>query len=168
MTLVAYLIVAAVALQRLVEVFWAERNMRRLKARGATEVGARHYPLIVLLHVAWLAAMVVFLPRPAAIHLLPLLAFLLLEAGRVWVLMTLGAYFTTRIVTLPGTALVRTGPYRFVRHPNYLVVCGEIFVLPLVFGEWDIAIIFSILNAMILAWRIRTEDEALAPRRSVQ
>jgi len=89
-----------------------------------------------------------------------------IEAGRAWVLITLGRYFTTRIITLADAPLVRRGPYRFVRHPNYLVVVCEILVLPLVFGEVRVAIVFSILNALVLALRIRTEEAALAPRRS--
>jgi methyltransferase len=166
MSIVAYAIIAAVAIQRLAEVAWATRNTARLKARGAVEIGARHYPLIVLLHAAWLGAMVVFLPKPAVVHAVALAVFVALEAGRIWVLVTLGRYFTTRIITLPDAPLVRRGPYRFVRHPNYLVVVGEILVLPLVFGEVGVAIVFSILNALVLALRIRTEDAALAPRRS--
>ena len=166
MSIVAYAIIAAVAIQRLVEVAWAGRNTARLKARGAVEVGARHYPLIVLLHAAWLCAMVVFLPKPTVVHPVPLVLFVALEAGRAWVLVTLGRYFTTRIITLPDAPLVRRGPYRFVRHPNYLVVAGEILVLPLVFGQVGVAIVFSVLNALLLALRIRTEDVALAPRRS--
>jgi methyltransferase len=168
MSIVAYAIIAAVAIQRLAEVAWATRNTAQLKARGAVEIGARHYPLIVLLHAAWLGAMVVFLPKPAVVHAVALAVFVALEAGRIWVLVTLGRYFTTRIITLPDAPLVRRGPYRFVRHPNYLVVVGEILVLPLVFGEVGVAIVFSILNALVLALRIRTEDAALAPRRSAQ
>ena len=166
MSIVAYAIIAAVAIQRLAEVAWATRNTARLKAQGAVEIGARHYPLIVLLHTAWLCAMVVFLPKPTVIHSVPLALFVVIEAGRVWVLVTLGRYFTTRIITLADAPLVRRGPYRFVRHPNYLVVVGEILVLPLVFGEVGVAIAFSILNASVLALRIRTEDAALATRRS--
>lgn len=166
MSIVAYAIIAAVAIQRLAEVAWATRNTTALKARGAIEIGARHYPLIVLLHTAWICAMVLFLPKPAVIHAVPLALFVVIEAGRIWVLVTLGRYFTTRIITLPGAPLVRRGPYRFVRHPNYLVVASEILVLPLVFGEVGVAIVFSILNASVLALRIRTEDAALAARRS--
>lgn len=166
--MIAWLIIAAIAIQRLGEVVWAQRNARRLLARGAVEVGARHYPLIVALHVAWLGAMAAFLPKAALIHLVPFAIFLALETGRAWVLIALGSYFTTRIITLPGATLVRTGPYRFVRHPNYLVVVGEILVLPLVFGEVRVAIVFSALNAVLLFWRIRTEDAALAPRRIAQ
>jgi len=166
MNVVPYVIIAAVALQRLAEVVWAQRNTTRLKARGAVEAGTRHYPFIVALHAAWLVAMAVFLPTPEVIDPAWLTVFLMLQLGRGWVLWTLGPYFTTRIITLPGTALVRAGPYRYVRHPNYLVVFGEILVLPLAFGEVRVAIVFTILNAMMLAWRIRAEDAALGPRRS--
>jgi methyltransferase len=166
MNIIPYAIIAAVAVQRLAEVAWAQANTARLKARGAVEVGAAHYPLIVVMHTAWLIAMVVFLPAAASIHFLLLAIFVVLEFGRGWVLVSLGRYFTTRIITLPGAPLVRKGPYRYIRHPNYLIVCGEILVLPLAFGEIGVAIVFSILNAAMLAWRIRTEDAVLGPRRS--
>jgi len=165
MNSIAYAILAAVVAQRLVELAWARRNTKRLKARGAVEVGARHYPLIVLLHVTWLGAIAMFLPRPAVIYAVPLALFLLLQLVRIWILVTLGPYFTTRIITLPGAALVRTGPYRFVRHPNYVVVAGEILSLPLVFGEPLVALVFTLLNAAMLYWRIRVEEAALASRR---
>ncbi|GAA0531758.1 methyltransferase [Rhizomicrobium palustre] len=162
---IAIAIIAAVALQRLLELVWAQRNTARLRARGATEVGASHYPLIVLLHAAWLVSILIFLPLPVAISAVPLAAFLGLQLCRVWVLFTLGPYFTTRIISLPGAPLVRKGPYRYIRHPNYAVVIGEILTLPLVFGEVKVAIVFSLLNAAILTWRIRVEDAALAARR---
>lgn len=161
----AYVIVAGVVVQRLAELVWAQRNTRRLIAQGAVESGAGHYPLIVLLHVAWLAAIVGFLPARVTIDIALLLVFLVLQAARIWVMVSLGRWFTTRVFTLPGAALVRTGPYRFLRHPNYLVVMGEILTLPLVFGETGVAVVFSVLNAAMLAWRIRVEDAVLAPRR---
>jgi methyltransferase len=164
--LAIYIILALVALQRLVEVFYAERNTRALLARGAVEIGRAHYPLIVLLHAAWLVAITLLLPTNATIRW-PLLAlFIVLQLARVWVLATLGPYWTTRIITLEGAPLVRKGPYRFVRHPNYLVVACEIAVLPLVFGEVWVAVVFTVLNAAMLFWRIRQEDAALALRRS--
>jgi methyltransferase len=163
--MIAPWIIAAVAVQRLVELAIARRNTARLKARGGTESGGEHYPLIVVLHLSWLAVMLLFLPRPETIHLVPLTLFGVLQLGRVWVLATLGPYFTTRVITLPGAALVRTGPYRFVRHPNYLIVAGEIAALPLAFGEVAVALVFSALNAVLLARRIRVEDMTLAPRR---
>ena len=100
-----------------------------------------------------------------AVRVLPLLFFVLLQALRVWVLVTLGSYWTTRVITVPDTPLVSRGPYRFVRHPNYLVVIGEMALLPLAFGQVTNAIAFSALNGVLLAWRIRIEDGALRPRR---
>jgi methyltransferase len=154
-----------VAAGRLAEVAWAQRNARNLFARGAYEVGAGHYPLIVALHAAWLIAIAALLPRPVVIHAGPLVLFFLLLVGRAWVLTSLGSFFTTRIITLPDAPLVRRGPYRFVNHPNYLVVIGEILVFPFVFGEIAVAVTFSILNAILLYWRIHVENAALAARR---
>ncbi|HEY4942340.1 MAG TPA: isoprenylcysteine carboxylmethyltransferase family protein [Rhizomicrobium sp.] len=166
MKLAIYAILALVALQRLIEIAYAERNTSALLARGAVEVGRAHYPLIVALHAAWLAAIVLLLPADAAIRWIPLVLFVMLQLARVWVIATLGPYWTTRIITLEGAPLVRKGPYRFVRHPNYLVVAGEIAMLPLAFGEIAVAIVFTVLNAAMLAWRIRQEDTALSSRRS--
>lgn len=162
--MIAWLILALVALQRLGELAIANRNTRALMAQGAVEVGAAHYPLIVGLHLAWLIAIAAALPHPPRVSYPLLAVFILLQAGRVWVLASLGRWWTTRIITLPGAPLVRRGPYRFVRHPNYLVVTGEIAVLPLVFGEVWVAVAFSALNAAVLAWRIRAEEAALAGR----
>ena len=159
-------LVLLVAAQRLGELVLARRNTARLLARGGREVGAGHYPLIVALHTGWLAALFLAIP-PGAGMLWPLvLVFVLLQAARVWVIASLGEYWTTRIVTLAETPLVRKGPYRWLRHPNYLIVAGEIAVLPLAFGAWRIALVFSLLNAVVLAWRIRLEDRALAAGRT--
>jgi len=164
--MIAWLILGLVALQRLGELVIANRNTKALMARGAVELGAGHYPLIVGLHLAWLVAIAVFLPHPEQISWWLLGLFILLQAARVWVLATLGPYWTTRIITLPGAPLVKRGPYRFVRHPNYFVVVGEIAVLPLVFGEVWVAALFSALNAAMLIWRIRAEEAALVERRA--
>ena len=161
----AYLVVALVALQRLAELPLARRNTLALMARGGVEIGAGHYPLIVALHAAWLVAIVYFLPHPAVIHLPLLMVYALLQAARIWVLASLGPYWTTRIIVLPGAPLVKTGPYRYLRHPNYLVVAAEILVLPLVFGETMVALLFSLANAALLSWRIRQEESGLEPRR---
>jgi len=153
-------LLAFVTLQRLVELPIARGNTKRLLAEGGHEVGANHYPIIVALHAAWLVTLWWLAPdRPIDIPFL--LLFLLIEAGRVWVLRTLGNRWTTRIIVMPCEKLIEAGPHRFVRHPNYLVVIGEIAVLPLVFGLWDVAIIFSLLNAAMLTVRIRTENRAL-------
>lgn len=158
-------LVALVAVQRGAEVLYARRNERRLRAAGAVEVGARHYPLFIVLHVAWLVALWFGIP-PDARPVWPLLGlFVVLQAGRIWVLASLGWLWTTRVLTVPGQPLVRRGPYRFLRHPNYLVVAGEIAVLPLAFGAWAIAVTFSLLNGLLLLHRIRVEDAALASRR---
>ena len=166
MNLAILIILVLVAIQRMVEIVYAERNTRALLARGAVEVGRNHYIFIVLLHAAWLTAIVLLLPPDATIHWPWLGLFILLQLARVWVLVTLGPYWTTRIITLEGAPLVRKGPYRFVRHPNYLVVAGEIAALPLAFGETWVAVVFTVLNGAILAWRIREEDRALAMRRA--
>ncbi len=167
MILVAYAIIALVVLQRAGELVLANRNTRTLKARGGVEIGAEHYRFIVLLHMAWLMAVLWLIPAPLVIHWGWILVFVLLQAARVWVIASLGPYWTTRIISLPGVPLVKRGPYRFVRHPNYLVVAGEILVLPLAFGEIWVAIVFSIANAAMLYWRIRQEETGLVPRREL-
>lgn len=158
-------LVALVALQRMAELIHAERNARRLRAAGAVEIGAGHYPAIIAVHVAWLVAVWVFVPADAPVIWPWLGLYALLQLGRAWVLLTLRGFWTTRILTIPGVPLVVRGPYRFCRHPNYLIVVAEIATLPLVFGAWKIALTFSALNAIVLAWRIRVEDSALAARR---
>jgi methyltransferase len=163
-----YGIVALVALQRLAELLYAQHNTRSLLARGAHEVGRNHYALIVLVHAGWLAAIVILVPQPASIAWSWLVIFGALQAARVWIIASLGRFWTTRIITVKDAPLVRRGPYRFMRHPNYLIVALEIAVLPLAFREYGVAILFSILNAGVLAWRIREEERVLAPRRASQ
>jgi methyltransferase len=156
----AIAILAFVTLQRVAELGLSNANTRRLVAAGAREHAPGHYPLIVAVHAAWLAALWWLAPgRP--VHVPLLLLFVVLQLGRVWVIRTLGPRWTTRIIILPGAPLVASGPYRFVSHPNYLIVIGEIAVLPLVFGLWKVALIFSLLNAVVLAIRIRAEERAL-------
>ena len=128
---IAYALIFLVVMQRLGELVLANRNTQKLKAKGAIEIGAGHYPLIVFLHGAWLLATLWLLPAHPVISWPWLAIFVLLEIARVWVIASLGPYWTTRIISLPGAPLVKKGPYRFVRHPNYMVVAGEIVVLPL-------------------------------------
>lgn len=161
MTLPAILILAFVTLQRLAELAIARRNTTRLLARGAFEVAPGHYPLIVAVHAGWLLSL--WWIAPGREIAWPLIAvFVLLQAGRLWVLASLGERWTTRIIILPGAPLVTGGPFRFVSHPNYAIVVAEIAVLPLAFGLWQVALIFSLLNAAVLAIRIRAENRALA------
>ncbi len=160
-----YLILGVVVVQRLGELAYARRNTVRLLARGGSETGAGHYPLFILLHGSWLAALAVSVPVETGLNLPLLLVFGALQVARVWVLVSLGPHWTTRVISVPGTPLVRRGPYRFLRHPNYAIVTAEIAALPLVFGAWEIAVIFSLLNLALLRHRIRIENAALAPLR---
>ena len=164
-TWAAVAILGFVTLQRLIELRLADRNSSRLLAEGAVEYARGHYPFIVALHMLWLAALWWWAPG-RTIHLPLLLLFAFLQLGRVWVIATLGSRWTTRIIVKPGEGLVRTGPYRLLNHPNYAIVTLEIAVLPLAFGLWEIALIFSLLNAALLAIRIRAENRALASLRS--
>ena len=158
---IAVVIVLLVVLQRLAELVHARRNTARLRAEGGIEHGARHYPLIVLLHGSWLAAIAVFADPAAPLNHLLLGAFVLLQGARLWVIASLGRHWTTRIMTVPGAPLVLRGPYRYLRHPNYLIVAAEIALLPLVFGEWAIAVVFSAFKFALLRHRIRVENAAL-------
>ncbi len=160
----AELILALVTLQRTGELAFAQRNTSRQLARGAIELASGHYPLIVAVHAAWLISLWWF-GHDQDVNITALAAYLVLQCLRVWVFWTLGSRWTTRIVVVPGETLVSTGPYRFLSHPNYAVVVGEIAVLPLVFYLPLIAAIFSILNAATLAIRIRAENRALAASR---
>ena len=164
MSLVPHWLVALVTLERVIELLLSRRNTARLLADGAREVGAGHYLLIVAVHAGWILSLWVTVPVSAPISWPWLVLYLVLECGRAWVMVTLGRYWTTRIIHVADAPLVRSGPYRFLRHPNYVIVCGEIAVLPLVFGLWQIALVFSWLNAAVLAWRIRVENIALAAR----
>jgi methyltransferase len=160
----AGLILGLVTLQRFGELVLARRNTDRLRAQGAYEVAAGHYPLIVALHAAWLVGLwyvVVERAPDTDVNLIWLGVFVVLQALRVWVIATLGPRWTTRIIVLPGASLVASGPYRFVSHPNYCVVAAEILVLPLVFGLVWYGIAFSVLNAAVLWIRIRAEEAAL-------
>lgn len=161
----AALILAFVTMQRLGELVLARRNTNRLLDRGAREVGAAHYPLIVTMHAAWLLGLwylsVYRAPAGQDINLLWLALFSALQVARVWVIASLGGRWTTRIIVLPGAPLVRRGPYRFLSHPNYWVVAGEFLVLPLVFGLTWYGLVFTLLNAVVMWIRIRAESTAL-------
>jgi methyltransferase len=156
----AALLLGAVTAERIAELFLARRNTAALLAKGAFEVAPGHYPAIVLMHVLWLANLWIF---GAARTVDPawLAVFLALQVLRFWTLKTLGPRWTTRIIILPGAPLVTNGPYRLLSHPNYLVVVGEIAVLPLCLGLPWVALIFSGANAILLSIRIRAETIAL-------
>jgi methyltransferase len=157
--------VMLVAIQRLLELALSRRNERRLLARGAVERGSGHYPVIVAIHSLWLVSTLVegLLrgPEPPAWWPVPLAVFLLVQPLRYWAILSLGENWNTRVLVVPGGKLVRTGPYRYFPHPNYVVVVVEVLTFPLIFGAWITAIIFSLLNAALLYVRIRTENRAL-------
>jgi len=161
----AWIVLALVAAQRLTELTLSRHNEAWLRARGGVEVGAGHYPLFFLVHGGWLAALALSVSPETRINWWWLAVFVLLQIGRAWVLASLGRYWCTRIITLADAPLITAGPYRWLRHPNYLVVIAEVAVLPLAFSALGIAITFSILNALLLSHRIRVENAALQDRR---
>ncbi len=157
-------IMALVVAQRLGELVIANANTRRLLARGGREVGRAHYPLFILLPASWLIAIAAATPLNSRPIWSLIGVFFVLQLLRVWVIATLGPYWTTRIITVDAAPLVRRGPFRFVRHPNYWIVAAEIAVLPLAFDLGTVALVWSILNALLLRHRIAVEAAALAPR----
>jgi methyltransferase len=155
------LLLAFLTVQRLAELWWAKRNQARLMAMGGIEYGRSHLPLMIALHSAWLMGLwLTGYDRPVEPVYLAL--FVVLQALRLWVLLTLGRRWTIRVIAIPGEQLVAQGPYRLLRHPNYAVVTGEIAVVPLALGLPLYALVFSILNAAVLAIRIPAENAALA------
>jgi len=155
----AALLLAFIVVQRLAELVIARANTARLLANGAYEVGAAHYPLIVALHSAWILALIWFgLDQP--LNLFWLTVYILLQGFRLWILGTLGRRWTTRII-VTDTPLVARGPFAYVRHPNYLLVVAEIAAAPLALNLPWVALVFTLLNAGVLAIRIRAEDRAL-------
>lgn len=160
------LFILFIAVQRLLELRLAGRNERRVRAWGAVEYGAGHYPLIVALHGLWLLGMVLeafFGPRGfPAFAPLTFALWLALQAARYWVIRSLGPYWNTRVLVVPGARLVREGPFRFLKHPNYLIVTLELALAPLTFGLYLTAALVTALNALVMAVRIPVEERALA------
>jgi len=159
------LAVSLVGLQRLLELRLSRKHERILRARGAVERGREHYPLIVALHASWLLSTLIegLLRGPdlPSYWPIPLSLFLLAQPLRYWAIFSLGENWNTRILVVPGATLVRHGPYSYLNHPNYVVVAVEILTLPLIFGAWITALVFSMLNAALLYVRIREENRAL-------
>ena len=165
-TALLVLAVVLVTFQRLFELVLARKNERRVRARGAVERGQRHYLLIVALHSLWLVSTLVegLLrgPELPAFWPVPLALFLLVQPLRYWAIFSLGKRWNTKILVLPGEKPVRCGPYKYIDHPNYVVVVVEILTFPLIFGAWITALVFTIFNAAILSVRIREENRALS------
>ena len=162
---VLVLAVALVGVQRLVELVLARRNERRARARGAVERGRSHYLFIVALHSLWLLATLIegLLrgPELPALWPIPLALFLLVQPLRYWALVSLGERWNTKILVVPGAKPIRRGPYKYLSHPNYVVVVVEILTFPLIFGAWVTALVFTVLNAAVLWVRVREENRAL-------
>lgn len=154
-----------VLLQRGAEELHSARNTRALLAEGATEAGASYYPVVATTHLAWIASLFFLIPPTAKASMVLAFAYLALQGVRYWVIGTLGRYWTHRIITLKEAPIVRRGPYKLLRHPNYAVTIAETFLLPAVFGAWALGAIMTAVWSAVLAYKIRLEDEALAARR---
>ena len=158
-------ILSLVVIQRLAELFIAQRNTKRLLDNGGVEVSSGHYPLIVAFHAIWLGGLWYFVWGHEVLWPWAF-AYLVLQAARGWIIAALGSRWTTRIIIVPGETLNTTGPYKYFRHPNYMIVAAEIFILPMVFGLWFYALVTGCINLAILYWRIREEEAALKPLRN--
>lgn len=158
-------VLVIVIMQRLVELFIAKRNEKWMKSQGAFEAGASHYPYMVAMHVLFFISLimeVIVLDRDLSpIWPLFLAIFLLAQVLRVWCLSSLGKYWNTKIIVLPNAKVVRKGPYKWIRHPNYVIVATELIVLPLLFSAYFTAILFTLLNIWMMSVRIPAEEQAL-------
>lgn len=154
-----------VIIQRLVELIVAGRNERWIRSQGAIEVGASHYKWMVLMHTAFFVSLlieVLIFDRPLSpIWGILLAIFLLMQILRVWCLSSLGKFWNTKILILPGADVQKKGPYRWIRHPNYVIVTTELIVLPLLFSAYITAVVFLLLNIWMLSVRIPAEEKAL-------
>jgi len=160
------LLLLFVTAQRLAELVIARRNTRRLLVSEGYEIGQRHYPLLVVLHGLWLLTQWFWWLDGRALWVPAAgLAYILLQPLRFWVMASLGRFWTTRIIVVPDAPLVRRGPYRYLTHPNYLVVVMEIALLPLALGSWPLALAFSVANALVLRIRLQAEAAGLNQRR---
>ncbi|QFF99764.1 isoprenylcysteine carboxyl methyltransferase [Psychrobacillus glaciei] len=160
-----FIIIFLVIIQRITEVFIAKQNEKKMLAQGAYEVGASHYPYMVTLHVSFficlIAEVLVFNRGISPLFPLFFLIFLIVQALRIWCLRSLGSFWNTKIIILPGAHVVTKGPYLYLKHPNYVVVCIEIALLPLIFQAYITAICFTLLNLAMLSVRIPLEERAL-------
>lgn len=161
-----YIVFTFLIIQRLMELFVARRNKQWMMARGGIEIGADHYPLMVLMHISFFASLwteVILRDYPVSIAWAVLLAALIVvQLIRYWAIASLGRFWNTKIIVVPDADIVRRGPYRFLRHPNYTVVILEFAIIPLLFDAYITFAIFSILNVFILRHRIRVEEEGLS------
>ncbi|MDC0074919.1 hypothetical protein OAK17_08710 [Alphaproteobacteria bacterium] len=159
-----YCLILFIISQRLLELIYSNINTKRLLKDGAIEYGKKHYPLFIVLHSTWIISIFIYAPQNKEANFLFLIIFFIMQIARVWVLVTLGKFWTTRIISPLDQPLIKKGPYKYFKHPNYLIVCVEIAALPLVYNLLIIAILFSIANLILVFWRINVENKALNKR----
>ncbi len=162
----AQLAALLVLAQRGLEELHSRRNTSNLLAQGGWEVGRDYYPVVATTHLAWIASLFFLIPVAAPVYWSFLVCFLLLQIGRYWVIATLGPFWTHRIMTLESAPLVTAGPYRFMRHPNYVITTLETAILPMVFGAWALSIIMTVIWGSVLNYKIILENKALLERQS--
>lgn len=164
--LIFFTIFGFVIIQRIIELFIAKRNEEWIKSQGGYEVGNRHYPFMVALHVGFFSSLLLeftLLDRGISLFLIPLLiVFAVTQFMRIWILSSLGRFWNTKIMILPGASVVKKGPFQFMRHPNYLIVAIELLVIPLMFNAFMTVLVFSLLNLWMLSVRIPIEEAALS------
>lgn len=165
-TLVFFSIFGFVIIQRIIELFIARRNEEWIKSQGGYEVGKRHYPFMVALHVGFFMSLsleFIVLDRGLSTFFIPLLIiFGLTQLMRIWIISSLGRFWNTKIMILPGASVVKKGPFQMMKHPNYAIVALELVVIPLLFNAFITVLVFSLLNMWMLSVRIPIEEAALA------
>lgn len=163
--MIFYVFVGLIILQRVIELGIARRNEKWMKKQGAIEVGKDHYKYLVLLHIFFFVSLIyeVIFYDKSLTFIWPVWGVLFLGAQimRAWCLQSLGMFWNTKIIVLPNVKIISKGPYKYIRHPNYLIVAVEIFVIPMMFNAFITAALFSILNAMALSLRVPVEEKAL-------
>lgn len=156
----------AILVQRIVENVHGNHNINRLLAEGGREVGQKFYRIVPVVHMSWVFALLLLIPADAPASGWLLALYGLLQIARYTVIFTLGKYWTTRTITLDGAPVVRHGIYKYLRHPNYVIVVAEVIVMPLAFGAWPIALIWGAAHIAVLGYRAWLEEKTLAPRRA--
>lgn len=160
-----YLFLCLIVAQRLTELWIARRNEQWMKEKGAREFGQNHYPIMILIHCGFFVSLsleVLLLHKQlSALSYLFFTLFLIAQFIRIWIIATLGKYWNTKIIVLPNTSLIAKGPYKYMKHPNYLIVTLEFILIPLMFHAYYTLILFSLLNTVILRVRIPLEEKVL-------
>lgn len=160
-----WVILSVIIIQRLVELVIARSNEQWMKQRGAIEKGKKHYKWFIIVHTLFflsLIAEIIFRnPQSFSFNYVLFTAFIITQIGRIWCIATLGKFWNTKIIIAPQFDVIKRGPYKYVKHPNYIIVGIELFVIPSLFGAWFTAIVFPILHALLLYVRIPVEEKAV-------